>query len=221
MIKRKLATLLMSLLLSATVTAAELNLSTSTPELTVTKGLALGTRDNNIGLAPGAKVPPFLINTHDDKPFDLASLTVLGDTLVVFYRGGWCPFCNVQVRQLTTAWSEFERRGVTPVLISVDTIDGATLAQRSYDIPFPVLSDPALAAHSAFEVIMELDKATYERYKGFGVDLEQWSGQGHHKIAVSSAFLVSKEGQIRWAHSSRDYKTRPSVEQLLAVIDGL
>jgi len=221
MIRSKLATALVSLLLSATLTAAELSLAISTPDLAVTAGATLGTRDNNIGLAPGAKVPAFSTNTHDDKPFNLASLTTLGDTLVVFYRGGWCPFCNVQVRQLTTAWPEFQRRGVTPVLISVDTVDGATLAQRSYDIPFPVLSDPALAAHSVFEVIMELDETMYERYKGYGVDLEQWSGRGHHKIAVSSAFLVNKEGQVRWAHSSRDYQTRPSVEQLLGVIDSL
>jgi len=221
MIKSKLAALLVSLLLSATITAADLNLAERRPNLAVTQSGALGTRDNNIGLAPGSKVPAFSVNTHDNKAFDLASLVTLGDTLVVFYRGGWCPFCNVQVRQLTTAWPEFQRRGVTPVLISVDTVDGATLAQRSYDIPFPVLSDSTLAAHGVFEVIMELDEATYQRYKTYGADLEQWSGQGHHKIAVSSAFLVNKEGTVRWAHSSRDFKTRPSVEQLLGVIDSL
>lgn len=58
------------------------------------------------------------------------------------------------------------------------------------------------------------------RYRDYGIDLQAWSGRDDGKIAVSSAFIVDTGGLVRWAHTDLDYKTRPSVEQLLAAIDA-
>lgn len=189
--------------------------------LAVTGDKLLGTNDQGIGLKAGKKVPDFNLNAHNGEPINLEVLLEEAPLLVIFYRGGWCPYCNVQIRQLTEAYPEFKKRGVFPVLISVDEIDGAALASRSYEIPFAVLSDPKLSAHMAFDVVMEIDAETYKQYQGYGIDLEAWSGQSHHKIAVSSAFVVDESGMVKWAHTSKDYKTRPSPEQLLQVIDDL
>jgi peroxiredoxin len=202
---------------------AELSLPPKTMKvpLEVTSESALGTNDQDIGLSAGAEVPDFTVHAHNGEVVNLDVLLEDTPLLVVFYRGGWCPYCNVQIRQLTEAYPQFKQRGVFPVLISVDTIDGAALASRTYKIPFAVLSDPKLSAHTAFDVILDVDDETYKQYQGYGIDLEKWSGQSHHKIAVSSAFLVDKTGKVRWAHSAKDYKTRPSPEQLLAVIDNI
>lgn len=208
--------------LGTTATAAEpLQLPPAKPEqkLAAPAADALGTRPDGVGLAAGSPMPAFTLSNAFGKPVSSAELQQHGALLIVFYRGGWCPYCNLQIRQLTEAWPEFQRRKVTPVLISVDQVDAAALAQRSYDIPFPVLSDPALQAHDAFKVTMTLDAATYQAYRGYGLDIEQWSGRDHHKFAVASAFLVDTSGTIRWAHASPDYKVRPSPAQLLAVID--
>ena len=216
-----LAFALMTLLAWTQVQAADLSLPKQMPELGTTEQAKLGSRDNDIGLAPGSSVPEFEIKDHQGNTVSFEDLQTKAPLMVVFYRGGWCPYCNLQIRQLTEAWPEFKQRGVTPVLISVDKPDAAALAQRSYDIPFPVLSDPNLLAHDAFQVTMKIDDALIPKYKQYGIDVEQWSGKTHHKIAVSSAFFVDKKGKILWAHSAMDYKTRPSVEQLLQVIDAL
>ena len=194
--------------------------------LAVTGDSQLGTNDRRpdghiIGLKAGAKVADFNLKAHNGEPINLEVLLEEAPLLVIFYRGGWCPYCNVQIRQLTEAYPEFKKRGVFPVLISVDEIDGAALASRTYDIPFAVLSDPKLSAHTAFDVVMDVDAETYKQYQGYGIDLEKWSGQNHHKIAVSSAFIVDNTGTVKWAHTTMDYKTRPSPEQLLKVIDDL
>jgi peroxiredoxin len=55
--------------------------------------------------------------------------------------------------------------------------------------------------------------------KGFGVDLESYSGQTHHQIAIPSLFLIDRAGTVRWAHSDPDFKVRPSTDQILAAID--
>lgn len=189
------------------------------PELKITEDKKLGTLDEPYGLKLGEKVSNFSAFDHFGKPATFESLSESAPLLVIFYRGGWCPYCNRQIRQLTEAWPEFKKRGVTPVLISADKPDAAALASRTYEIPFPVLSDPKLKAHDAFKVTMTLDADTIEKYKGYGIELSDWSGEEHASFAVSSAFLIAKSGKVKWSHSSLDYAKRPSVDQLLSVID--
>jgi len=198
-----------------------LSLPTGEADLGVTAAEVLGTNDEGIGLAPGDKVASFNVHSFDGEAVSWQGLLERAPLLVVFYRGGWCPYCNVQIRQLTLAYPKFEERGILPVLISVDRPDASSLVQNAYEIPFPVLSDPALSAHEAFAVTMEVDAATVERYKEYGIDLPAWSGREDHKIAVPSAFFVDKSGVVRWAHSARDYRVRPSPQQLLDVADRI
>ncbi|MFZ5841594.1 MAG: peroxiredoxin family protein [Pseudomonadota bacterium] len=217
--------LLLALLLSPLSRAAELKL----PELPDAGALIaptetqLGTLPAGIGLPVGSSLPAFRITHHDGKPVSSADLLKQvspdGNLLIVFYRGGWCPYCNLQIRQLTDAWPQFQQRKVLPVLISADRVDASALSQRQYTIPFPVLSDPDLRAHDAFKVSMQLDDKTYLLYKTYGIDVEQWSDREHHKFAVASVFLLGADGRIRWAHAALDYTQRPSVSQLLMVID--
>ncbi len=189
------------------------------PELKVTDENALGTLDAPYGLEVGDKVANFTINNHFGESIKFKKLRKSSPLLVIFYRGGWCPYCNRQIYQLSEAWPEFKKRGVTPVLISVDKPDAAALASRTYEIPFPVLSDPTLIAHDIFKVSMTLDKEKLKKYKEYGINLSDWSGESHASFAVSSAFLINKKGEVLWSHSSLDYAKRPSVEQLLSVID--
>jgi len=189
------------------------------PELNATDNAVLGSRDDGIGLAKGDKVVSFEVNDQTGTPVSFESLRAKGPLLVVFYRGGWCPYCNRQIRQLTEAWPEFKARDVLPVLISVDIPDAAAMVSRTYQIPFPVLSDPELVVHDLFRVSMKLDDALMPKYQEYGINIEEWSGKQHHKFAVSSAFLIDKHGTVVWSHTSLDYKTRPTVNQLLKVID--
>jgi peroxiredoxin len=110
---------------------------------------------------------------------------------------------------------------VTPTVISVDQADEAARTKTSYEIPFPVLSDPNLAAHRAYRVVHEVGSAEYARLASFGIDLERASGRKHHAVAVPALFVVDAAGVVRWAHADPDYKVRPSVAQLLGVLDGL
>lgn len=199
----------------------ELSLPTMEPDLGVTAADRLGTNDDGIGLAAGDKVTGFSVHGVDGESVSWDDLVDRGPLLVIFYRGGWCPYCNLQIRQLTLAYPEFEKRGILPVLISVDKPDASSLVQRTYDIPFPVLSDPDLHALEAFRVTMEVDEATLKKYEEYGINLEAWSHRNHHKIAVPSVFFVDKKGTVRWTHSAMDYRVRPSPQQLLEVADRI
>jgi peroxiredoxin len=177
---------------------------------------ALGTREDGLGLVVGATIPSFEIQDFRGETF---SSTRINDanTLIVFYRGGWCPFCNFQIRELSQSHDRFKALGVSVVAISVDQPDAAAVTRNAYEVPFPVLSDPDLKAHEAFNVVLQLDAAGVARLAKYGHDIEKWSGKDHHEMAVPAVFLV-RDGKVAWAHVARDYKTRPSTEQLLTAV---
>ena len=158
----------------------------------------------------------------DDKgaTVALADLWTKGPILLVFYRGGWCPFCNFQIREFVKSHGEYEKRGVTPVFISVDTVDESKKTTATYSIPFPLLADPDLVAHRAFSVTRKADDAEVEKLKSYHIDIEKASGRKHHEMAVPSVFLIDKTGTVKWSHANPDYKQRPSTEQLLGVLDA-
>ena len=190
-------------------------------QVTASAAEELGQVPDGLGLSPGDAVADFGIKTFEGVPTSFNELLEDAPLLVIFYRGGWSPYCNFQVRELTMGYNDFKARGVLPVLISVDRVGGAEEVQKTYEIPFPVLSDPQLAALNEFNVRHEIGEEGYAMLQGYGVDLEDWAGQHHHVIAKSSAFIIDQAGIVKWSHVSDDFKVRPSNKQLLSVIDKL
>lgn len=181
----------------------------------------LGILAPETGLPVGSQVPAELMGTTlAGERVKLSSLHASGSILLIFYRGGWCPFCNFQMRSLAEGAPRFAERGITPVAVSVDRATEAAKTTRRYELPFPVLSDDDLSLVEAFRVVKKVDDAELARLRGFGMDLEASAGKNHHVIAVPSMFLIDSQGVVRWAHSELDYKVRPSIDQLLKALDG-
>lgn len=181
----------------------------------------LGTAAQGDGLEVGAVAPDARLETIDGGETTLAALFAHGATMLVFYRGGWCPFCSFQVHELSEAYPRFEERGVRLVLVSVDRPEESARTSQAYAIPFPVLSDSDLVAHRAYRVLQVVDDETLAHYHEMGIDLEAASGRDHHTIAIPSIFVIGADGLILFRHVDRDYRTRPSAEQLLRMLDGL
>lgn len=172
------------------------------------------------GIPVGTKVPDIHAQDLDGHDVSLSSLYTKGPILLAFYRGGWCPFCSSENHALATAYPEYQKRGVTPVTVSVDKPDAEAKTKATYAIPFPVLSDSDAKMIEAFHVVNHVDADTLAKMKSFGLNLEDYSGKTHHEIAIPSLFLIDRNGIVRWAHSDPDYKVRPSTTQILAAIDA-
>jgi len=172
------------------------------------------------GIPVGEKVPDVHGRDLDGKDVALSSLYAKGPVLLTFYRGGWCPYCNSEIHALTSAYPDYQKRGVTPVTVSVDTPDAEAKTKATYAIPFPVLSDSDATMLAAFHVVKKVDGDELAKMKSFGVDLEGYSGKSHHEIAIPALFLIDRTGVVRWAHSDPEFKVRPSTAQILAAIDA-
>jgi peroxiredoxin len=179
----------------------------------------LGSAPTRLGLKVGSKAPDAKLTDVSGKVETLSALYHEGPTFVVFYRGGWCPFCNMQLHALTTAKPDFDKKGLRIVAISVDKPEEEAKTQAKQGVPFPMLSDSDLATHKAFNVVHVPAEAEAKALAGYGIDLEKYSGKAHHSFAVPAIFLVDRTGVVRWEHVDEDYKTRPSTKQMLEVAD--
>jgi peroxiredoxin len=182
---------------------------------------SLGTLAEGTGIEAGQPAPDAQLLSVDNEEIALSDLWEDQDVLLIFYRGGWCPFCNAQIRDLTVQYEGFEERGLLPVLVSVDKPDVAAVASATYEVPFPIMSDSDLDAHKAYNVVLEISDEQYEATLARGRDLEDYSGEDHHVYAMASSFLIEQGGQLVWSHLDLDYRTRPSPEQYLQVADDL
>lgn len=207
---------------SAAPMAASAAAPSKPPKMEVTSVPAdkLGTLAPGTGIPVGQTIPEARARDLDGNEVSLSSLAAQGPILLMFYRGGWCPFCNSEIHALSEANPEFEKRGVKLVALSVDKPDQEAKTKALYRIPFPVLSDPDAKVLEAFKVVNRVGDEQLGQLRGYGIDLEQYSGKAHHVIAIPSFFLIDREKKVRWAHSDRDYKVRPSAAQLLQVVDA-
>lgn len=178
--------------------------------------LALGTLPDGVGLKPGSVIPDLTVQDIDQKAVNLRQLARSGPLLLVFYRGGWCPYCNFQIHELVEAYPSFKAKGIRPVAISVDRPEEGAKTRATYAIPFPVLSDPELSVHKAFNVVNKVSPEYLAKLKSMGKDLESYSGRPHNSIAIPAVFLIDRSATVRWAHAHEDYKLRPSAAQLLS-----
>lgn len=179
----------------------------------------LGINENGKGLAPGQQIADIQLRDIHGEAYSLADAWQEKPALIVFYRGGWCPYCNMQVRELSENYQTLAAAGVQPVLISVDAPDNTAMLSATYQIPFPVLSDSDLLAHKQFNVLLQVDAEKRKQYEEYGFDLADWSGRQHYAIAVASVFLIDSQGRVLMSHALADYSQRPSIEQLLQMID--
>ena len=104
----------------------------------------------------------------------------------------------------------------------MDRPEPSALTASTWQLPFPVLSDPDLNAHSAWNVTDQtgwLDRAAIRAL--MGAQLEDWSGRSDGAIAIAASFYVDAEGTVRWAHADLALKERPSPAQILEAIDAL
>lgn len=136
--------------------------------------------------------------------------------IVIFYRGGWCPYCNMQLSDLRLVEPKLRVQGFEIVFLSTDRPDILYSSLQETDIHYTLLSDSRLDAANAFHVVYHLDDATIAAQKKYGVDLDKTTGTTLHELPVPSVFIIDTTGTIRYVYSNPDYKIRLGAEELLA-----
>lgn len=177
--------------------------------------------DSTYGLNNGEVAPDFTVTVNDGSTFHMKDALAEGPLVLVFYRGGWCPYCQVQLRELQTNVEEFHKRGAKLVALSVDKVESAQETMTKENLGFPLLTNPDADVLASYHLTLKLDDATLEKYETYGIDVEKASGKTHHTIAVPAVFVIDESGVIRWSYVNENYKVRASISDILGALDKL
>jgi peroxiredoxin len=165
-------------------------------------------------LKVGDRAPSVTLRRPDGEPAELAGLYREKPTVLVFYRGGWCPYCTAHLAQLAAAEPELLKLGYQVVAVSPDRPEELAKTLGKHKLSYTLLSDSDAAFALAFGLAFRVDDPTIEKYRGFGIDLEKASGMDHHLLPVPAVYIVDTAGVIRFAHWEADYKQRLAPEAL-------
>ena len=165
----------------------------------------------------GAAAPDAQLRTMDGHPIALKAALAGKPGIVIFYRGGWCPFCNAHLQEIKGIEKDLARLGYTIVAVSPDRPGELAKTAKKHDLPYALLSDSKLEAARAYGIAFQVDADTLSKYAHYGVDLRKSSGEPHDWLPVPSVFLIGKDGTIKFAYTNPDYKVRLKAAVLLSV----
>ena len=164
----------------------------------------------------GQAIPDVELQTAEGKVVYLKQEISKQPVVLIFYRGGWCPYCNLQLGQIQTIEMQLRQLGYQILAISPDRPEKLVESVNSYKLTYTLLSDHAMKTAHAFGIAFRVDDATLEKYKGYGIDLEAASGETHHLLPVPAVFIMGTDGLVKFSYANPDYKVRLEPEVLLA-----
>jgi peroxiredoxin len=168
-------------------------------------------------LTVGSDIPHVNILDLNGESKELHSIIDSKPTIIVFYRGGWCPFCNVHLADLGNVEKDLQDLGFQIIGISPDISEEITKTKDTYQLPYLLFSDTKAESMQKFGVAFRVDDATFTDYKdNYKIDLEKASGERHHILPVPSVFIVNSRGKITYVHSNPDFKVRMKGTELVA-----
>lgn len=175
--------------------------------------------DAGAPIAVGARLPEAKLPDHTGAP---VAVPGEGPAVIVFYRGAWCPYCNVALgayqRELLP---ELERRGVSFVAISPQGPDGSLTVAETNELTFPVLTDTGGAYARSLGIAFELTDDVREAQLAFGNDFETINAGGEWALPKPTVLVVDADGVVRFVDVRPDYTTRTEPADVLAAVAAL
>ncbi|WP_285424215.1 peroxiredoxin-like family protein [Pseudomonas sp. efr-133-TYG-103a] len=172
-------------------------------------------------LKSGDNAPAFTLADSDGNTVTSKDLLLKGPLVITFYRGVWCPYCNLELQALEALRSEIESRGATLVAISQQTAGNSRASRRDNAVSFPILIDQGGMLADAFGIRWALQGEIKALYEQFGVNLQTFNGESSWTLPMPARYVIDTQGVIAYSEINPDYTQRPEPVELLPVLDAL
>jgi len=169
----------------------------------------------------GEIAPNFTLMDAANQPVALGSLLIRGPVVLTFYRGGWCPYCNLELRAYQAILPEIIGLGATLVAISPQTPDNSLSTAEKSALAFSVLSDPGLRVAEAYGLAFELPEDLRAAYAAFGNNLPTVNGDGAWRLPIPATYVIAPDGRIALASVDPDYRNRLDPSEVVAALRAL
>jgi len=175
----------------------------------------------NRSLAVGATVPNFTLPDATGQEVELASLLENGPVILSFYRGGWCPYCNMELRGLQQALPQIRELGATLVAVSPETPDNSLTTAEKNDLSFPVLSDAGNVIARELGLVFTVPEDLRPIYATLGLDIPAYNGDDTFELPVPATYVIEPSGRVAYAFANADYTQRLDPAAILSALRGL
>jgi peroxiredoxin len=169
----------------------------------------------------GQMAPKATLQSIDGKSLSIEQIQAGKPAVIVFYRGGWCPYCNTHLSDLRKLVAPLKAKGVALIAVSPDLPAELFESVEKSELDFQLFSDAKIQAIEGFGIGFKLDAATLEKYAGYGIDLEKSSGEKHHVLPVPAVFVLDGAGKIQFQYVNPDYSVRVSSAVILAAVEQM
>lgn len=158
-----------------------------------------------------------LIDAHGDK-VSLSALLKNGPTIINFYRGEWCPYCNLEINAFQRMLPEIKAKGAQMVAISPQTPDKSLTVEEKNELEFPVLSDIGNKLARALGLVFDLPEVLKTAYTNFGFALPDYNGDQSWTLPIPATYVVDGNGLITYAFVDADYSQRAEPQDVLDTV---
>jgi len=174
----------------------------------------------NRALKVGDKAPEFELKNALKKPVKLSALLKNGPVVITWYRGGWCPYCNIQLRYLQNFLPQFKAAGATLVALSPELPDKSLNTTEKNNLEFEVLTDYNNEIAKEFGIAFTLNDELIDIYNGFH-RLETFNGVDTNELPIPATYVIGRDGLIKYAFIDADYRKRAEPAVILDVLKTL
>ena len=169
-------------------------------------------------LEEGDSFPDGNLLDASGKEVAMSSFLKDGPVVICFYRGGWCPYCNIQLASLQKHLPDFKALGVQLTAITPEKPEKALSTSEKNELSFPVLTDVGNAYAKSLGLVFTLPESLRPIYKQFGIDIPSHNGDETFELPLAATFVVNKEGKVTYRFVDADYTKRAEPNDILEAL---
>jgi peroxiredoxin len=163
----------------------------------------------------GDRAPDIVLSNAKGEIVDVTTLLKRGPVIVTFYRGGWCPYCNLELKAFQSILPQIKAAGASLVAISPEKPDDTLTTAEKNSLKFEVLSDVGQKIGRAFGLVYVFTDELKRAYEGFGLDIPAKNGASEWSLPISATYVIAQNGRIVYAYTDPDYRDRADPEEVL------
>ncbi|MBV9193372.1 MAG: AhpC/TSA family protein [Solirubrobacterales bacterium] len=169
----------------------------------------------------GDQAPDFVLPDQNGDEVYLSALVRRGPVVLIFYRGEWCPYCNLQLRTFQARLEEIGSRGAQLVAISPQTPGHSLSMAGKNALAFRVLSDVGADVIDRYGLRYEVDAYTRALLESAATDVAAHNGPGGWVLPATATFVIGSDAKVSYARVTGDWTERAEPSEVLAVLDEL
>jgi peroxiredoxin len=169
----------------------------------------------------GDTAPDFTLPDVHGNPVNLADRLAAGPVVLIFYRGGWCPYCNIQLRALQRELPAMSDLGASLIAIAPQDPDNTLTTTEKNELAFEVLSDTACAVAENYGIAFELPDDLKAIYTGMGNVLPETNSGKDWRLPIPATFVVGQDGRLAFVDIDADYRNRAEPADVLKALESI